>query len=62
MEIVRAVMPAAMKAVHLMTRSDDRGGTMLVLSPPLTSDREVLDELLEGVDAVASAVDTYVMH
>jgi adenosylmethionine-8-amino-7-oxononanoate aminotransferase len=55
-------MPKAMAEVNLITRPDDRGATMLMLSPPLVADREVLDELLAGVDAVASAVDRHVGH
>ena len=34
-----------------MTRADDRGPAMLMLSPPLVADREVLDDLLDRVDA-----------
>jgi adenosylmethionine-8-amino-7-oxononanoate aminotransferase len=60
--LVREVMPKAMAEVNLITRPDDRGATMLMLSPPLVADRDVLDELLAGVDAVASAVDRHVGH
>jgi len=59
-ELVREVMPRAMREVNLITRPDDRGATMLMLSPPLTSDQDVLDDLLAGVDAVVSAVDAHV--
>jgi adenosylmethionine-8-amino-7-oxononanoate aminotransferase len=59
-ELVREVMPAAMRSVNLITRPDDRGATMLMLSPPLVADREVLDDLLSGVDAVVAAVDAHV--
>ncbi len=59
-ELVREVMPRAMRSVNLITRPDDRGATLLMLSPPLVADREVVDELLAGVDAVAAAVDAHV--
>jgi adenosylmethionine-8-amino-7-oxononanoate aminotransferase len=59
-ELVREVMPKAMRQVNLITRPDDRGATMLMLSPPLVADRDVLDDLLAGVDAVVSAVDAHV--
>lgn len=59
-ELVRQIMPAAMRAVNLITRPDDRGATMLMLSPPLVADREILQQLLDGVDAVAAAVDQHV--
>jgi adenosylmethionine-8-amino-7-oxononanoate aminotransferase len=59
-DLVREVMPKAMAEANLITRPDDRGATMLMLSPPLVADQQVLDELLTGVDHVASAVDAYV--
>jgi adenosylmethionine-8-amino-7-oxononanoate aminotransferase len=49
-----------MRDVGLITRPDDRGATMLMLSPPLVADQPVLDELLTHVDAVLSAVDAHV--
>lgn len=58
--LVRDVMPRAMREVDLITRPDDRGATMLMLSPPLVADRVVLDDLLDKVDAVLAAVDGYV--
>ena len=59
-ELVGDVMPRAMREVGLITRPDDRGATMLMLSPPLVADQPVLDELLTDVDAVLSAVDAHV--
>ena len=59
-ELVREVMPRAMRDVNLITRPDDRGATMLMLSPPLVAEQSVLDALLSGVDAVVSAVDAHV--
>jgi adenosylmethionine-8-amino-7-oxononanoate aminotransferase len=55
--IVGDVMPTAMRDVGLITRPDNRGATMLMLSPPLVADEHVLDELLGQVDAVIDAVD-----
>ncbi|MPY78266.1 MAG: aspartate aminotransferase family protein [Actinophytocola sp.] len=59
-EIVGEVMPRAMRDVGLITRPDDRGATMLMLSPPLVADQVVLDDLLHKVSAVVDAVDTHV--
>lgn len=59
-ELVREVMPRAMREVNLITRPDDRGATMMMLSPPLVADQDVLDELLAGIDAVVTAVDAHV--
>ena len=58
-QLVRQVMPAAMRESGLLTRPDDRGATMLILSPPLVADIAVLDELIGHVDHVLSAVDAF---
>lgn len=39
----------------LLIRPDDRGATMLVLSPPLIASREVLDDMFERLDQILSA-------
>lgn len=60
--IVRKILPEAMKRANLLTRADDRGGTMLVLSPPLMANQEVVSDLLNRVDAVVTAVEEYLGH
>lgn len=57
--LLTQVMPQAMREVNLITRPDNRGATMLVLSPPLVADQDVLDDLLGKVDHVMSAADSY---
>jgi adenosylmethionine-8-amino-7-oxononanoate aminotransferase len=59
-QVVRKVMPTAMRESGLLTRPDDRGATMLILAPPLIADTAVLDELIGHVDHVLAAVDRYV--
>lgn len=59
-QIISEVLPRAMRDVGLITRPDDRGATMLMLSPPLIADASVLDELLHQLDAVVDKVDQYV--
>jgi len=53
----RQVLPSLMREVGLMTRADDRGPAMLMLSPPLVMDRQVLDELLGMVDEVLTGAE-----
>ena len=48
--VCRELLPRLLKENGLMTRADDRGPAMLMLSPPLVADREVLDDLLRMVD------------
>ncbi len=57
--LLRQVMPTAMRKVGLITRPDDRGATMLLVSPPLIADGAVIDELLVMVDAVLTETDRY---
>jgi adenosylmethionine-8-amino-7-oxononanoate aminotransferase len=57
--LLRQVLPTAMRKVGLLTRPDDRGATMLILSPPLVADASVVDELLDMVDAVLTEADRY---
>ncbi|QDP95021.1 aspartate aminotransferase family protein [Microlunatus elymi] len=59
-QLVRGVMPTAMREAGLLTRPDDRGATMLILAPPLIADAAILDELINQVDQVAAAVDSFI--
>jgi adenosylmethionine-8-amino-7-oxononanoate aminotransferase len=59
-QLVRKVMPAAMRQSGLLTRPDDRGATMLILAPPLIADTAVIDELIGHVEHVVAAVDGFV--
>ena len=58
-QVLTEVIPTSMKEVGLITRPDNRGATMLVLSPPLVADQTVLDDLLDKVDHVMGAVDKH---
>lgn len=58
-QLLGSVMPKAMRETNLITRPDNRGATMLVLSPPLVSDQAVLDDLLAKVDHVMFATDKH---
>jgi len=49
--VCRDLLPRLLHENALMTRADDRGPAMLMLSPPLVADRAVLDDLLGRVDA-----------
>jgi adenosylmethionine-8-amino-7-oxononanoate aminotransferase len=46
------VLGQFVRDAKIMIRPDDRGATMLILSPPLVADREVLDDLLGRVDQI----------
>ena len=50
------VLSGFVRDAKVMIRPDDRGATMLVLSPPLVADRKVLDDLLSRVDQIVERV------
>lgn len=53
------VLAQFVRDAKVMIRPDDRGATMLVLSPPLIADREVLDDLLSRVDQIVERTDEW---
>lgn len=55
--ILQEVLPAAFRKTGVLLRPDDRGATMLMISPPLVADREVLGELLAGVATMVDDVE-----
>jgi len=46
------VLGGFVRDAKIMIRPDDRGATMLILSPPLVADREVIDDILGRVDQI----------
>ena len=55
--VLREVLPAAFRRSRIILRGDDRGGTMIMVAPPLIADRDVLNELVLGVDAMLDDVE-----
>ena len=55
--VLRQVIPSAMRETGLITRADDRGATMLMISPPLVADEAVIDELVGHVEHVVTRVE-----
>jgi adenosylmethionine-8-amino-7-oxononanoate aminotransferase len=43
----------------LIIRPDDRGATMLVLSPPLVADRAVLDDMFDRLDRIFTRTESW---
>lgn len=56
--VLREVLPAAFRRTGVLLRGDDRGATMLMVSPPLVADRDVLSELVHGIDGMLDDVET----
>jgi adenosylmethionine-8-amino-7-oxononanoate aminotransferase len=57
--LLREVLPGALRRVGLNVRPDDRGGTLLAVSPPLVADRAVLGELVASLDSVLDDADRW---
>ncbi len=59
-ELLGGVLLGFVREAKLLIRPDDRGATMLNLSPPLVADRGVLDDLFDRADQVLDRVDGWV--
>ena len=55
--VLREVLPAAFRRTGVILRGDDRGATMIMVSPPLVADAEVISELLAGIDGMLADVE-----
>ena len=50
--LLRGFLPGRLLEAGIIARADDRGDSVLQIAPPLISDRDVLDELVDGLGAV----------
>ncbi|MDQ2848109.1 MAG: aminotransferase class III-fold pyridoxal phosphate-dependent enzyme [Actinomycetota bacterium] len=57
--LLRRLLPAEMRRTGMLTRADDRGGTFIVLAPPLTASRAELAEIFGCLDEVLRSVSGY---
>ena len=55
--VLRRVLPAAFRRTGVILRGDDRGATMIMISPPLVADDGVISHLLHGVDGILADVE-----
>ncbi|WP_263253700.1 aspartate aminotransferase family protein [Saccharopolyspora rosea] len=55
--VLREVLPKAFQRTGVILRGDDRGATMIMVSPPLIADDTVLTELLHGIDGMLDDVE-----
>ena len=46
------VLNGFVRESRLLIRPDDRGATMLTLSPPLIADRPVIDDMMQRLDQI----------
>ena len=53
------VLGQFVREAKLMIRPDDRGATMLVISPPLIADHAVIDDVVQRVDQILDRTDSW---
>lgn len=58
-ELQGGALAGFIRETGLIIRPDDRGATMLVLSPPLTADRAVLDDMFGRLDQVMNSAEAW---
>jgi len=59
--LVTKGIPDLLYKAELIIRPDDRGGTSLIISPPLVADEVVIELLIERLDMVLSGIEHYLM-
>lgn len=60
-QILHEVLPAAYRRTGVLVRGDDRGATMIMVSPPLVSDSEVISELVHGLDGMLADIEAAIL-
>jgi adenosylmethionine-8-amino-7-oxononanoate aminotransferase len=55
--VLREVLPESFNRTKVILRGDDRGATLIMVSPPLVADGDVLDDLLHGIDGMLTDVE-----
>ena len=53
------VLGGFVRETKLLIRPDDRGATMLVLSPPLVADRPVIDDIMERMREILDLTEKW---
>ncbi|WP_017615949.1 aminotransferase class III-fold pyridoxal phosphate-dependent enzyme [Nocardiopsis salina] len=57
LKVLRETLPAAFERTGVSLRGDDRGGTMLMVSPPLVAQDGELRHLVQGIDSMLECVE-----
>ncbi len=58
-ELQGGLLGAFVREARVLIRPDDRGATMLTISPPLVADDTVLDDLVARIDKALTMTDEY---
>ena len=58
-DLLRGFLPRRLREAGLIARADDRGDSVLQIAPPLTSDAELLDEIVARLGEVLADAGDY---
>lgn len=56
LKVLREILPSAYKRTGVRLRGDDRGATMLMVSPPLVAQDAALEHLVTGIDGMLADI------
>jgi 4-aminobutyrate aminotransferase-like enzyme len=51
-DLLRSFLPRRLREARLIARADDRGDSVLQIAPPLNSDADLLDEIVDRLGDV----------
>lgn len=57
LQVLREILPESFRRTGVLLRGDDRGATMLMISPPLVADTEVLAHLTDGINGMLEDIE-----
>jgi adenosylmethionine-8-amino-7-oxononanoate aminotransferase len=57
--LIRAFLPGRLREAGLIARADDRGDAVLQIAPPLISDKDLVDELVDRLGDVLKDAGTH---
>jgi adenosylmethionine-8-amino-7-oxononanoate aminotransferase len=60
-DLMRGFLPARLREAGLIARADDRGDSVLQIAPPLISDAELLDEIVDRLGEVLVAAGDHML-
>ena len=58
-ELEGGLLGKFVRDARILVRPDDRGATMIIISPPLVADNTVLDDLAARIDQVLDMTDDF---
>lgn len=61
LRVLREVLPESFRRTGVLLRGDDRGATMIMVSPPLVADIGVLGHLTDGINGMLEDIEKVIL-